>query len=325
MRGLTRAFIYYERVMDCRSAGNDEIEHHAATRFPFCAEPERLSPSRPRLFGAAEFRPGAPGRRPLPAAHRGYRRHALPAANSRPRSTRISPGSASPGRQPVRRQSEHLADYRAAVEKLVGAGPDLSGFREPRGDRASGRRARGGRTHGRAIPTARRFIRATRKSLSPDERERLIGAGRALCAAARHGGGDGARAENLAWTSMARGPAASTGAVTRAAGGLGRRHPGAQGDADQLSSFGRDRRRPAGRHRRGAGAGPVLVDQRAPPAAATCSDLPQPAYRHHRLVQDAAGHKLAKSSVAPACANCARRRDAGGYSPPGRTAVVLRW
>ena len=36
------------------------------------------------------------------------------------------------------------------------------------------------------------------------------------------------------------------------AGGLGRRHPRAQGDADQLSSLGRDRRRPAGRHRGGA-------------------------------------------------------------------------
>ena len=55
------------------------------------------------------------------------------------------------------------------------------------------------------------------------------------------------------------------------AGSLGRRHPGAQGDADQLSSVGRDRRRPAGRHRGGAGAGPVLVDQRAPAAAAVCS------------------------------------------------------
>ena len=54
-------------------------EINAATRFPICAEPERLPPSRPRLFGAAEFRPGAPKRRPVPAADRGYRRDAVPA------------------------------------------------------------------------------------------------------------------------------------------------------------------------------------------------------------------------------------------------------
>jgi hypothetical protein len=57
--GLTRASICYRNdsfeKMDCRvKPGNDGLEHHAATRFPFCAEPERLSPSRPRLFGAAE-------------------------------------------------------------------------------------------------------------------------------------------------------------------------------------------------------------------------------------------------------------------------------
>ena len=76
-----------------------------------------------------------------------------------------------------------------------------------------------------------------------------------------------ARTGDLAWTRARPGPGGETGAVTARPGSLGRRHPGAQGDADQLSSLGGDRRRPAGRHRRGAGRGPVLVDQRASAAA----------------------------------------------------------
>ncbi len=42
--------------------------------------------------------------------------------NTRRRSTRISPGSASPGSSPVRRQSEHFDDYEAALGKLEAAG-----------------------------------------------------------------------------------------------------------------------------------------------------------------------------------------------------------
>ena len=45
--------------------------------------------------------------------------------------------------EPVRRQSEHLDDYRAALARLDAQGPDLSGVRKPRRDRASRRRARG--------------------------------------------------------------------------------------------------------------------------------------------------------------------------------------
>ena len=48
---------------------------------------------------------------------------------------------------------------------------------------------------------------------------------------------------------------------------LGRRGAGAQGDADELSPRGRGGRCAAGRDPRGARAGPVLGDQRAPAAA----------------------------------------------------------
>ena len=70
------------------------------------------------------------------------------------------------------------------------------------------------------------------------------------------------------------------------------------------------------------GAGPVLVDQRAPPAAALLG-LPQPAYRHHRLVLDDAGQKLSKSTRATALRELrAAGRHAGRHPPPGRTSVV---
>src|SRR5207253_10762185 len=59
--------------------GHDEKQKNAAARFPFCAEPEWLPPSRPCLFGAAQLRSGAAARRKIPVAHRRHRRGALPA------------------------------------------------------------------------------------------------------------------------------------------------------------------------------------------------------------------------------------------------------
>ena len=47
--------------------------------------------------------------------------------------------------------------------------------------------------------------------------------------------------------------------------------------------------------------------------------LPQPAYRHHRLVLDGAGHKLSKSTAATGLRELrAGGRDAGRHPPPGR-------
>ena len=49
--------------------------------------------------------------------------------------------------------------------------------------------------------------------------------------------------------------------------------------------------------------------------------LPQPAYRHHRLVRDAAGQKLSKSTGATGLRELrAAGRDAGRHPPPGRAA-----
>ncbi len=48
--------------------------------------------------------------------------------------------------QPVRRQSEHFDDYRAALGKLAGDAPDVPELREPGRDRAHGGRSRRPRT-----------------------------------------------------------------------------------------------------------------------------------------------------------------------------------
>ena len=52
--------------------------------------------------------------------------------------------------------------------------------------------------------------------------------------------------------------------------------------------------------------------------------IPQPAYRHHRLIEDASGHKLSKSTQATALRELrAARCDACGYSQPRRFARRL--
>ena len=58
----------------------------------------------------------------LAAAHRGHRRDPLPAGIRSRRSMRTWPGSASAWEQPVRRQSEHFDDYRAALAELDALG-----------------------------------------------------------------------------------------------------------------------------------------------------------------------------------------------------------
>ena len=48
--------------------------------------------------------------------------------------------------------------------------------------------------------------------------------------------------------------------------------------------------------------------------------LPAPVYHHHRLILDADGRKLSKSTQATGAARTARAgRDAGGYPQDGRT------
>ena len=221
-------------------------EINAATRFPICAKPERLPASRPRFFGAAEFRPGAQaGGRFL------LRIEDIDATRCRPEfEAAIYEDLAWLGiswETPVRRQSEHFSKYRDAVEKLSRAGPDLSRLRKPRRNRPSG-----GRTGSRRTVAARSRWRAALSGrgevVFAEARRQLIEQGvpyalRLDMAAALR------RRRRLNWVEHGEGPDGETGVVTARPRGLGRCHPGAQGNADQLSFVGRDRRRAAGRHR----------------------------------------------------------------------------
>ena len=175
--------------------------------------------------------------------------------------------------QPVRRQSEHFDDYRRRSCDARSAGPDLSGVREPRRDRPAGRRTRRGR---------RRWPR------DPDGAPLYPGSALAMDAAARAGVAAPpaspmrcastwrrrSRAPGrLSWAETGAGPAGETGRVAA--------DPAAWGDvvlarketptSYHLSVVVDDARQ--GVTARGARAGPVLVDQRAPAAA----DVARPA------------------------------------------------
>jgi glutamyl-Q tRNA(Asp) synthetase len=196
---------------------------------------------------------------------------------------------------PVRRQSEHLADYRAALESLSAQGLVYPSF-ESRAEiaglvaqrEASGRWPRDpdGAPH---YPGAARL-------LSPDQRARLLESG-APYALRLDIGAACARAGNLGWTEHGEGPEGETGTVAA--------RPQAWGDVilarketptsyhlsvtidDALQGVtevvrGQDLFWSTSLHR--------LLQQ--------LLGLPPPAYRHHRLIRDDAGQKLSKSTAA---------------------------
>ena len=132
------------------------------------------------LSALTGFDDGAPPRRPLPAAHRGHRRRPQPARSTSPASSRISPGSASPGSSRCCANREHFAVYAAAARPLEAMGAALSLLCDPRRDRG------GGRSRRRSIPTARRSIRVC-TGMSAAEIARRKRARRAVRAAPRHG------------------------------------------------------------------------------------------------------------------------------------------
>jgi glutamyl-Q tRNA(Asp) synthetase len=197
--------------------------------------------------------------------------------------------------QPVRRQSDHLADYREAVEKLASQGLIYPGF-ESRAEIATlvaQREASGGWPRD---PDGAPLYPGTAKLLSSEERARLLESGapyalRLDMAAAC------ARAGNLGWRERGEGPDGEAGAVAA--------RPEAWGDVilarketptsyhlsavvdDALQGVtdvvrGQDLFWSTSVHR--------LVQQ--------LLGLPEPAYHHHRLILDAAGRKLSKSSAA---------------------------
>jgi glutamyl-Q tRNA(Asp) synthetase len=197
--------------------------------------------------------------------------------------------------QPVRRQSGHLPDYFKALEKLSAQGLLYPSF-ESRGEiaRRVSQRERDGAWP--RDPDGAPLYPGTAKELPAEERVRMMESGapyalRLDMAAAI------ARAGRLVWIEQGEGPAGETGQVEA--------RPQAWGDVILAR-----KETPTSYHLA------VVIDD----ALQGVSDvvrgkdlfcatsvhvllqhllgLPQPAYRHHRLIVDDAGHKLSKSTKA---------------------------
>ena len=197
--------------------------------------------------------------------------------------------------QPARRQSEHLADYGKALEKLSAQGLVYPSF-ESRAEieRQVSKREKNG-TWPRD-PDGAPLYPGTAKELLPEECVRLMESG-APYALRLDMASAIARAGRLAWIELGEGPAGETGQVEA--------RPQAWGDVilarkDTPTSYhlavviddalqgvsdvvrGKDLFHATSVH--------VLLQH--------LIGLPQPAYRHHGLIVDDAGHKLSKSTQA---------------------------
>ena len=196
---------------------------------------------------------------------------------------------------PVRRQSEHLDIYRDALNKLAAQGLVYPGF-ESRAEIARLVAQREANGPWPRDPDGAPLYPGTAKLLSPGERVRSIDSGapyalRLDMAAAR------ARAGELGWTERGEGPDGETGVVSA--------QPHLWGDVILAR-----KETPTSYHLS------VVVDDALQGVAEVVRgrdlfrstsvhrllqwllDLPEPAYRHHRLVLDAAGVKLSKSTSA---------------------------
>jgi glutamyl-Q tRNA(Asp) synthetase len=209
---------------------------------------------------------------------------------------------------PVRRQSEHFACYRAALDKLSAHGLIYPSF-ESRTEIARLIAQKEASAPWPRDPDGAPLYPGIAKQLTPEERERLISSGvpyalRLDMAAAR------AQAKDLGWIEHGEGPDGECGVVTARPEDwgdviLGRKETptsyhlsvviddGLQGVTDVVR--GRDLFWSTSVHR--------LLQ--------SLLGLPQPLYRHHPLMTDAAGQKLSKSTGAMAL----RELRAAGATP----------
>jgi glutamyl-Q tRNA(Asp) synthetase len=197
--------------------------------------------------------------------------------------------------QPVRRQSGHLADYRDAVERLIARGLLYPSF-ESRAEIARLVEQREANGRWPRDPDGAPLYPGAAKSLSAKQRERLSGSAapyalRLDMAAAFAAAGD------LSWIERGEGPEGETGVVAA--------RPQAWGDVVLAR-----RETPTSYHLS------VAIDDALQGVTEVVRGrdlfwstsvhrllqallgLPQPAYRHHRLVRDGTGHKLSKSTAA---------------------------
>jgi glutamyl-Q tRNA(Asp) synthetase len=210
--------------------------------------------------------------------------------------------------KPARRQSEHFTDYRAALEKLTALGLIYPAF-ESRAEIARLIAEQEKRAPWPRDPDGAPLYPGTARALSPEERMRLTRSGapyalRLDMAAAC------ARAGQLNWVERGEGPEGETGTVAA--------NPAAWGDVIIAR-----KETPTSYHLA------VVVDDALQGVTEVVRGqdlfwstsvhrllqqllgLPQPAYRHHRLIRDAAGQKLSKSTEATGL----RELRAAGVSP----------
>jgi glutamyl-Q tRNA(Asp) synthetase len=208
----------------------------------------------------------------------------------------------------VRRQSQHLAQYRDALERLAAQGLIYPSF-ESRTEIAKLVAQRAASTPWPRDPDGAPLYPGAAKLLAPDERAGLLESGvpyalRLDMAAAR------ARAGDLDWTERGEGPDGETGAVAA--------RPEAWGDVILAR-----KETPTSYHLS------VVIDDALQGVTEVVRGqdlfwstsvhrllqellgLREPAYRHHRLILDGAGQKLSKSTAATGL----RELRASGVSP----------
>jgi glutamyl-Q tRNA(Asp) synthetase len=197
--------------------------------------------------------------------------------------------------RPVRRQSEHFAEYRDALEKLTALGLIYPAF-ESRAEIARLIVEQEKQSPWPRDPDGAPLYPGTARTLPSEERERLLGSGAPyalrldMAAACRLAG-------ELSWSECGEGPQGETGTVGA--------RPAAWGDVILAR-----KETPASYHLA------VVVDDALQGVTEVVRGrdlfwstsvhrllqqllgLPQPGYRHHRLIRDAAGKKLSKSTDA---------------------------
>jgi glutamyl-Q tRNA(Asp) synthetase len=195
---------------------------------------------------------------------------------------------------PIRRQSEHLSDYRDAVDRLSSLGLVYPSF-ESRAEIARLVAQREERAPWPRDPDGAPLYPGAAKLLSSGERERLVESGAPY--ALRLDMAACARAGDLGWIEQGEGPDGESGAVIARPEGWGdvilarKETPTSyhlsvviddalQGVTDVVR--GQDLFWSTSVHR--------LLQQ--------LLGLPPPSYRHHRLIFDGAGRKLSKSTEA---------------------------
>jgi len=211
--------------------------------------------------------------------------------------------------EPVRRQSEHLETYRAAVARLARAGLVYPAF-ESRAEIAAMVAARDAEGRWPRDPDGAPLYPGVARTLSAEAREKMIASGAPYALRLGMAAARACVPQRLTWTELGAGPGNETGiveAVPEAWGDvvLARKETptsyhlsvviddALQGVTDVVR--GRDLFWATSVHR--------LLQH--------LLDLPAPRYRHHGLVLDEAGHKLSKSTRATAL----RALRAAGVTP----------